>query len=380
VGVVPVTRRAVWKLEDLRRCVPLATRGAGQLGYVGWIADGNMGDEAMYTAQRRALPNARFAPLPTLRMMSALRRLLPHDLVQGVLLGGGTLIGWPLFRHPLERMCAEGSTPLFMLGTGVEDPGYRVRKPTHAQALRQEWGGDDDSVERELARWADLLSHADAVRVRGPRSAATLESFGISAEVTGDPALLLADDAPSSVPAEKVLGLNIGVADGVWGDRPEEIFAAVVDVGRAFSDRGWRIRFVPTWFGDVPTMRAAAREIGEAATVFEDFRELESLREALRTCRVFAGEKLHSIVLAATVATPALALAYHPKCQDFQESLDRQEYSVRTDRLDVSDLVDRLDELERGQEQHRAAIHGAVMFRRRRLEAAADEIGAALRC
>jgi hypothetical protein len=380
MGVVPVTRRAVWKLEDLRRCVPLATRGAGQLGYVGWIADGNMGDEAMYTAHREALPAARFAPLPTLRMIGALNRLLPHDLVQGVLLGGGTLIGWPLFRHPLERMCAEGSTPLFMLGTGVEDPGYRVRKPTHAQALGQEWGGDGASVERELAAWSDLLAHADAVRVRGPRSAATLDSFGISAEVTGDPALLLSDDEPSAVPGEKVLGLNIGEADGVWGDRPQEIFDAVVEIGRAFSNRGWSIRFVPTWFGDVPTMRTAAREIGAAATVFEDFRDLDALREALRTCRLFAGEKLHSIVLAATVATPALALAYHPKCQDFQESLDRQDYAVRTDRLDVSDLVDRLDELERGQEQHRAAIHAAVMFRKGRLEAAVDEIGSALRC
>jgi polysaccharide pyruvyl transferase len=379
MGVVPVGRRAVWKLEDLRRCLPLATRGAGQLGYVGWIADGNMGDEAMYSAHRRAFPAARFAPLPTRRMIDALSRLLPHELVRGVLLGGGTLIGWPLFRHPLERMCAEGSMPLFMLGTGVEDPGYRVRKPTHERALRQEWGYAD-SVERELARWADLLSHADAVRVRGPRSAATLESFGINAEVTGDPALLLADEAPSAVPAEKVLGLNVGVADGVWGDRPDEIFAAVVEVGRAFSDRGWHIRFVPTWFGDVPTMRAAARMIGGGATVVEDFRDLDSLRDSLRTCRLFAGEKLHSIVLAATVATPALALAYHPKCQDFQESLDRQEFAVRTDRIDVTEIVDRLDELERGQEQHRAAIHAAVMFRKQRLEAAVDEIGAVLRC
>ena len=104
------------------------------------------------------------------------------------------------------------------------------------------------------------------------------------------------------------------------------------------------------------------------------------MQDALRSCRVFVGEKLHSIVLAATVTPPALALGYHPKCLDFQESLQRGDYAVCTDRLEVSDLVDRVDELERGQEKHRAAIHAAVMTLRLRLEEAANDIRRALRC
>jgi polysaccharide pyruvyl transferase WcaK-like protein len=374
---VPVTRRVAWKAEDLRRCAGFFGRNGARIGYIGWIADGNMGDEAMYLAHRRLLPDVRFAPLPTPRMINVLGRVLPHDLVQGVMLGGGTLIGWPVFRRPLEAVLSRGSLPVFMLSTGVEDPEFEVRKPTHAQALRGAWGHARSTralVERELAQWVPLLSSADHVRVRGPRSAEVLQSLGLRPEVVGDPALLLADRRLSDSVDDRVLGLNVGLADGVWGDRPDRIFDAVVALGRVFSLEGWSVKLVPTWFGDVPIMRAAARQIGGNASVFERFRNLTELLAALRGCRVFVGEKLHSVVLASAVYTPAFALAYHPKCTDFQASLGREEFAMRTDRLDLAELAARVEDLDRRADEHRADLYAAVSSLRGRLEAAAAEI------
>ena len=87
----------------------------------------------------------------------------------------------------------------------------------------------------------------------------------------------------------------------------------------------------------------------------------------MRDCHVFVGLKLHAVVLASAAGVPSLILEYHPKCWDFQASLGRDRYSLRTDALDADRLLVLVDELADDREAQARALADAVAERRRAL-------------
>jgi polysaccharide pyruvyl transferase WcaK-like protein len=140
-------------------------------------------------------------------------------------------------------------------------------------------------------------------------------------------------------------------------------------------ERGWQIRLVPVWPKDLDYLAEAARRIGRHVEILDRFQDLDLLLDAIRTCRLFVGQKLHSVVFASAVYVPSISLAYHPKCVDFQRSLDRGEYAIGTDEVSVDRLVAKMDELMAGWDDHRRSLFHVVSTRRTRLEECAARIG-----
>jgi polysaccharide pyruvyl transferase WcaK-like protein len=66
--------------------------------------------------------------------------------------------------------------------------------------------------------------------------------------------------------------------------------------------------------------------------------------------------KLHSVVFASSVYVPALMLEYDPKCRDFQALLGREEHTVRVDRLDAADLIERVEGLALRRDEEQEAL------------------------
>jgi hypothetical protein len=352
------------------------SRPLGRLAYVGWAGHGNMGDEAVLAAYRAVFPSNRLVQVSQSAPLPMLTRRAPWRPLEGVALGGGTLIGWPGYRRTLESLLAsDEELPAVMLGTGVEDSSFFGRNPLLLEGLRdadESTATGEELFWRELGRWSGLLQRFEGVAVRGPRSRATLGRIGIEAEVVGDPALLLADDAPADPFSERLLGINVGIARGMWGGDPAAFLDTVVDFARIMQSRGWRIRFVPVWPADVSYIEEAARRIGRGVEVFRDFLELERLFAAIRECHVFVGQKLHSVVFSSAVYVPSVMLEYHPKCADFHDSLGRSRYTMRTDRVSADALVTVVDELACARDAHREVLVAEVGMLRARLLAAAE--------
>jgi polysaccharide pyruvyl transferase WcaK-like protein len=326
-----------------------------RVAYLGWLNHENMGDEAMLVAHRRALAGCDLVEIPerVQRLTGPARRLAAVD---GIVLGGGTLIGRTSYRESLERLSvAAPSAPAVMLGTGVEEPEFTGRKNEHD----------------ELQRWAEVLARFASVDVRGPRSQRLLSDLGIESRVVGDSALLLGDTTLRPAPEERVIGINLSLGMDIWGDRPSDVFEAVAGALRELMARGWRPRFVPLWPPDIESARMLERALGRELEIVEGFRDLSTLLHAIGGCRIFLGQKLHSVVLAAAVHVPAISLEYHPKCRDFQCSLGRERWTIRTDRVTAGAITDLVDEADAAHDEERRALYDAVRELRGRLDESA---------
>jgi polysaccharide pyruvyl transferase WcaK-like protein len=213
------------------------------------------------------------------------------------------------------------------------------------------------------------------VRVRGPRSAASLAAIGVDAVVVGDPALALGPSRPTGRTEEKLLGVNVGVADDRWGDQ-SGLVEAVVGLARTYVDRGWSIRLVPASADDADLNLHLAARIGRGVEIAPGTLTPRGFLDAVAPCTALVGEKLHSVVLGAAVHVPAVALEYRPKCRDFQESIGRDRFVVRTDRLDHDELVGLVDEIVDDRDGQVEALVAAVAHRQDLLRQAATDIRA----
>jgi polysaccharide pyruvyl transferase WcaK-like protein len=193
----------------------------------------------------------------------------------------------------------------------------------------------------DLLQWRPLLLRFDRITVRGPRSKELLQSVDLDAEVVGDPALML--PAPARTEPRDVIGLNVSEPEDAWGgslrQARAELLAALKEVARRHQTE---FRFVVYNPSDYPVASWFAGELGTRATIVAP-RNGAAAQRAVAGCQIFVGERLHSLVMAASAGVPTLALEYRPKCLDFQSSIGLESLSIRTDQLNRGLVVDAID-------------------------------------
>jgi hypothetical protein len=361
-------RIGVGKIKRFRRYGEIASRRHAT-PYVGWVGEGNLGDEAMFLAHRSLLAPLDLTSLPNISALGtqAVARL-PWLRCPAICLGGGTLVANGHFRETLEgAMRAWPDAPVFTLGVGVEDPVYETGRRTDVAA--------------ELAAWEAPLRRFAQLTVRGPRSQETLRSIGIESTVVGDSALCL----PGLVRRQREPGLvavNVGEGDDQWGSDPAGFRRWAADLTRSLTRRGHRVLFVSTTRQDDEYLRSLAGEVGPGVELALA-RTPQETASHLSRCDVLIAHKLHAAILAAAVGVPAIALEYRPKCLDFQASVGRETFVMRTDELDAETLLgwvaDSCDEpesqsqaLDARVEELRIALRHAAETILRQVQAAAD--------
>jgi polysaccharide pyruvyl transferase WcaK-like protein len=351
----------VRRLGDYARSLATSRR---RTAYLGWLYHANMGDEAMLEAYRLAFPRCDFVEIPArvLQLPGPARRLAA---ARAIALGGGTLIGRHAYRETFERLIEVApDAPAIMLGTGVEDPAFH--------------GAEEAEMRAELRRWPDMLARFVSVDVRGPRSSELLAEVGVASNVVGDPALLLGDEHLAPPAEGRVLGVNLSVSMDMWGAQPDALLDAVAGALDRLADAGWRLRFVPLWPADVDSATALQGRLRHELEVVERFLSLPDLLMALRGCRTFVGQKLHAVILAAAVHVPAVMLEYHPKCRDFQRSVDREPWTLRTDAVTGDALLSMVEEIDADHDSQRRQLFDAVALLRGRLRESAERARQAL--
>jgi hypothetical protein len=343
----------------LRRSIGLATPREPPIGYLGFARQGNAGDDAILLGHTRSLAPARLAMLPLAwerETLSLLGNLRGRALFHGVLVGGGTLVGRPEWRRRLGLALAGQSGPLALTGVGVEDPEFSGRRSYT----------DPD----ELRRWSEILEGAAHVTVRGPRSAELLRDVGIQAPVASDPALLLAyDRAPVERTQPKLLGVNLADPEDEYRGSGSRVWDACYSALRTVLSSGWRVRLLPFDRKDLVVAEAMCRALDGRAEVVRSFARVDVLIDSIAECDVLVGQRLHSTVLAAAAAVPALAIDYRPKCRDFQLSINRGEWTISTLDITAASVVDAVSALHERRDYHADQIHMQVLRARSKLAA-----------
>jgi hypothetical protein len=332
--------------------------------YVGCLGVGNLGDDALYWAICEL-----FEERVTLRTTGATtplvwaRRATARDT--HVMLGGGTLVKKgrsPYLGRIEDWRSAHPAARFVVFGSGVGD----------AEMWRK------FGVKTDIASWRAALEQADYIGVRGPLSRKHLQEWGVTREVAiiGDPAMWFARPEIRSKTMNKRIGLNFGGAGGQIHGQNE---AAVLDFAARFMQalvqRGWQITLFPVTKSDVAYMQAAVRQAGLSNVAMHTaMLDLGRTLDALEQQDVFVGEKLHSVIFASCTYTPSVMIEYRTKCRDFMASIDREQWTFRTDRLDVDETLAAVDSLYNNIEWHQADLQRHLNYYRTQLVAAADHV------
>ena len=156
-------------------------------GYIGWVGNHNIGDEALFDAFQQLFPSH----TPLLYDRHPLEMRLHQKFVKRrnrffdfVALGGGTLFSYRPYYYQVDHAIHNGF-PLITFGTGLEDPEFFTS------------GSQRKEYEQLLSDWAHLLQGQPCLFVRGPRTARVFEKFNLTnVQVIGDPALTICRPHP----------------------------------------------------------------------------------------------------------------------------------------------------------------------------------------
>ncbi len=277
-------------------------RAAAPMGYIGWAGHGNLGDDAMLTAAE-GLTGKRLAPILSPGRERLLGRIgAGSERLDGVLLGGGTLINRG--REAIVKFLIEQEAPLFAIGTGVGSPGFSL-------------------AEEPLdAFWTEVLPRFRFLGVRGPRSLAKLQAAGVwNATVVGDLALASTPAEPKRDRKARRYLLNYA-PDTLARDRTQGA-AAYAALSHLVADLA-RAGFEPLAVAfaredEAPLARLLA--MAECAATVHRPRDFAAYTAFARQSSFAIGVRLHSAVFAAMCGLPTVLIAYRDKCWDFAEGL-----------------------------------------------------------
>ena len=337
-----------------------------RLAYVGWVGFGNLGDDAI--AEAVLPPLAPDEVVYAAHGPADLRRVLGRGAGQRhLLLGGGTAIGrrnWRLVINAAGTVQA-WRRPWFMIGAGVEDPGFG--------------GRNSFSGAGELAKWRRTLRRFDRVTVRGPRSAELLAGVGVEAAVVGDPALLLRPDnprCPVGATGTGTVGFALGFGDDLWGGAQQRVLDAVTGAAREHVHHGGTVRLLVMNDDDSAAARHVAEAVPEGAATAHRVHTSAEFFAALAGCDTLVSQRLHGAVLAAAANVPVIGLEYQPKCRDFMASIAQDDLCLRCDTVTAAALTDALRLVDATRDLRRDTISHLVAGYRDALDAELDRIRA----
>lgn len=346
--------------------------------YSGWLGNNNIGDEALYLANKRLFADFELVD----------RSFYDNSPIQ--LYGGGTVLPRQAINHESDELVAA-------IGVGVEDPNFRNQpfapvdieylleknnighlignKYTQHIANRIASSSDSILLDRKYIteKRYDPIHRFDYVGVRGPRSKETLSRYGIDSQVVGDTALLLEPSEYGHQQNNRV-AVTLRSQKGVlkWSDDTEYI-QTVKEFCQSHSDE-YEFVFLPFRPIDIELHVELAKEVPNAE--FKDYCSHVNVRAAIdeiADCDAIIGERLHASILAACCFTPFVSLGYQPKNGDFVESIDMTEYHTRFHQLTDDWLSDRFERIASSDDIHRK-IKKEVERRRGDIRSFAEEI------
>jgi len=175
---------------------------------------------------------------------------------------------------------------------------------------------------------AFVLNRVDGITVRDAGSKKDLLDMGVKKEiiVSADPVLgFSAEDIKIEKGRELLERVDVNINDGkIMGIsvRPwktaEANFIALAEACDNLALQGWQIVFIPMHFPeDIQASREVAKHMKEKAFLLkENYTPSEAL-SIYKAADMVIGMRLHSLIMAAVVEKPLVAISYDPKVDRF---------------------------------------------------------------
>lgn len=179
--------------------------------------------------------------------------------------------------------------------------------------------------------------------------------------------------APSKRP--KRVGITVYNAEARNNKEYEKYLSVMAMTTEYLMELGYEVIFFPhERIGAVVNDRKCIADIlklvknPNGITIHDDAPTKTHLKH-LSECQFFIGHKTHSIVFALTMATPLIAISYHPKTSDFMKQfevsenlIDDQKLSFENMKLKIDNLISHLDQV--GEIQYRNSQKYGEIVRR----------------
>lgn len=325
------------------------------IGYVGWIGNRNIGDEAIYLANKKLFPEY---------------RLIEDEYTVDsniTLFGGGTILPHALFdtssysvtsrerniglgvgvRQEKFDNRTRGNVDLSSFKSRLRQTGVYKYKPVRYAISLIEKGINDFTPYEARSHFhfrpEDYRSIEDfgfdTLTVRGPDSKQQLSKYDIEAKISGDPALILEPDEYDYQRRKKIIVCLRGRTRYSWTNDisyVDEIVSFLNDCAKEYD-----VSFVPFEVVDIPINYDASRRVEGAS--FEDFVTYLNIQKTIKLLNesdLVIGEKLHANILAACCYTPFISIEYMPKHTDFLKSIGMTKLNIRNDELSKDSLED----------------------------------------
>jgi polysaccharide pyruvyl transferase WcaK-like protein len=327
-----------------------------RLAYVGGVyGSRNLGDEVLRSAAAKLFPRCSLVDYPRKPYLAKFAKsMLP---VRNGLLAGGTLISQKEEWLALVRNYIPPIHRFIVFGTGVAHPLF-------FQDRRREW--------------CKLLEQCAFVGVRGPLSAELLSEVGFSnVEVVGDPVLVYASDTMEDCAAYEPdrIGINIG-----WDRQMKqfgtesEICEQVTTLAKLARSAGWKVRWFIVCPADLGITLEAAAKSDTSEEIMQCYTNASEYIAEVKSCAVFVGMRLHSVVLATCAYVPSLMLEYRPKCRDYMLSIAQEHNLLRTDILHSEEMWSRASWLGSNRENLSKSLYENIKQLRERQQRRAAEL------
>lgn len=309
--------------------------------YVGCTGMGNLGDEVVYEATKSLL-NQKFIFYKILYSKPNAGKIARKIFVKSpsyIFLGGGTIIKKGIDSGYLKLFVKLHNeypkAKLIVFGAGVADP-----------ILAKEIGFPTD-----IASWSTILNKCEFIAVRGVFSKSLLETkeWSVHNEVNilHDPALFFAKKNLILKTKTKTIGINFcDILGRIYGGDAKKTEDFANELIRSLLDDHWNIILYPTTVSDLAYMlKIIDKKLLARLEFYEYSSAIKSSLEFFDTIDVFLGQRLHSVIFSSITYTPFHGIEYESKISDYLLTLGLDDYSTRTDSLNLNHVLHKINYL-----------------------------------
>jgi hypothetical protein len=266
----------------LRAVLALIDQEKRKINYYGWLGHGNLGDEALFLANKKIF--SMYDLIPSFfergRFSTQIKKISQVSLIGG----SSGIPEWTQWIRPTKYN--------YVFGASVQDPKFYLK-------------------------------------------IASFDKAGIDSEVISDPCLSWKSNT-HVMKDEGTVAINVGSAGLQWG-KHEVVLRQIAKVCSILKRDGYDPVLIPFSTWDVPDNRRLSHETG--AEFFSKWFDPDSSYEFISKCKLLIGTKIHSVVFSAASYTPFICLAYVPESLDFVDSLGFSDYCIPTSQVTAEGVM-----------------------------------------